>query len=129
MASPLPSNAIATFTVPGEYSVDSLGNPVAGTTEVTIKIYLKNDGKAQQQQFAGTDNTVRVMGRCIDPIQLPAGVLPGAIAQCTISTPVATLSGQLKLDPSIPSAFGVDAILGQKLVGEFRQFTSYGDAA
>jgi hypothetical protein len=129
MSSPLSPNAVATFNVPGAFGTDSLGNPVAAATQETVTLSLRGDGDADNAQFAGTDNKIRVKGRCIDPIKLPDGVLPGAIAQCTISTNIATLTGELKLDPVIPSAYGVDEILGQEIRGEFRQFTSYGGAA
>lgn len=128
-ASPLASNAVAIFKVPGEYSIDSLGNKVASSTEVSVKLFLRGDGRAQEQKSAGTDNTVRVTGRCVEPLRLPDGILPGAVAQCTISTPTASLSGELKLDPSIPGAYRVEEIIGQKINGEFRQLTTYGGVA
>lgn len=123
--SPLSANAIAVFRVPGAYGVDSLGNKVATSEEVSVHLFLRGDGRAQDQQAAGTDNTIRVTGRCIDPMRLPDGVLPGAIAQCTISTSTASLVGELALNPSVPGAYGVEEIIGQKIVGEFRQFTTY----
>lgn len=114
-------NCTLIFEVQGSLSptFDEFGNPVVQTSnsaEFQGKASQKKDPRVSAQQ--GIDSTQTYMEiRLTEPIALPPEIKAGAIAKMT----VAGREGEFQLLPAIPSPYGVDEILGQKLSGYFTE--------
>lgn len=121
------ANAVLIFQLPIQViENDSLGNPQAITEDFAVHAYLKSaSSNTNINPFdAGQDNVIGVEGRCVEPASLPADIAPGARAIATIGG----IEGEFFLETSIPSAFGVDDLLGAKLKGRFVTSVTWGDA-
>lgn len=124
------ANATLTFQLPFETGqIDALGNPLAITQAFPVSAYLKdasgNRGSQRQGDFdGGLDSQVFIEGRCVSPASLPAEIVAGTHAIATIGG----VEGDFYLTATIPSAFGVDAILGTKIKGRFVARIVFGES-
>jgi len=118
-------NATLTFKVPGVITLDDSGNPSSVPTELIVKVSIKRDRK-QASEFlrlgTGAD-LVPVTGRCVDPLELPPGLVAGAVAIAQISDQ----SGEFILGGSIQSPYYPVTLLGQAIAGNFRSKKIWGD--
>lgn len=92
MASPFADwqNAALIFAVPtGNLTTDEMGNPVLETAPLVVTTKLKaltGAAAAKVMQYPGVDTTaIALIGRCIEPMILPANVLPENWADCSFS--------------------------------------------
>lgn len=112
------ANATLTFQLPTtEPSLtDQTGNVATETEPLTVTAYFASKTARldpETDNLADDLSRIRLEGRCITPSALPATILPGARAVAIVGG----VEGDFYLEGSIPSAFGVDAILGGKLRG------------
>jgi hypothetical protein len=66
---------------------------------------------------------IPLTGRCIEPLQLPPGLVGDSVAIALIGDQV----GEFILSGSIQSPYYPGTLLGQKLVGNFRLKKIWGD--
>ncbi|MDX2215516.1 MAG: hypothetical protein SFY66_19790 [Oculatellaceae cyanobacterium bins.114] len=141
MSSPFPPNATLTFQLPvsGE-TIDELGNAASTTEDLVLLCYLK-EGKNRTRtgdaldagEISRTPVDGRIVGRLVsgelqDLAELPPSLLPGAKATATIDRTGGNITGDFFLEASIPSAFGVDAVLGGKIRGYLVMAIAWGEA-
>ena len=122
------ANAVLIFQLPIQViENDALGNPQAITEDFVLKAYLKpaaSNTRNVNPFDAGQDNVTGVEGRCVEPTRLPADIVPGVKAIATIGG----VEGEFYLEATIPSAFGVDDVLGASLKGRFVTSVTWGEA-
>ena len=118
-------NATLTFKVPGAITLDPSGNPFSTSTQLIVKAMLTGD-RRQAANFlrmgTGVD-LIPLTGRCIEPLQLPPGLVADSVAIALIGDQV----GEFILSGSIQSPYYPGTLLGQKLVGNFRLKNIWGD--
>lgn len=136
-SNPLPPNATLIFQNPtGAIAQDRLGSFKATTEELTVRAYLRRDKRQPTQEVdLGTElSRVWVKGYIIEvvgsdpsaPQVLPAGIVPGVKAQCTL-TGAWSVKGDFFLQADTPSPFEVvEDILGQKLIGYISTTVAWG---
>jgi hypothetical protein len=131
-----PANATLTFQVPIAPSlgaVDGYGNPIATTQDLIVSAYLKEGTREQDGDLKDGNETIRVEleGRCISPEKLPLEVAIGSRADCEVRDAIGNVAmvGEFYLDASVPSAWGVDEVLGGKIRGYLITRIRWGTAA
>ncbi|MBW4648913.1 MAG: hypothetical protein KME06_09445 [Kastovskya adunca ATA6-11-RM4] len=79
-------NATLTFQVPtAQMGSDSRGNPVPVTESLTVHCYFKPDNRPRELFFPGIGEKEEPMiGYAVLPMQLPASIKDGAIAQAEV---------------------------------------------
>ncbi len=141
MSSPFPPNATLTFQLPvSNETIDALGNPTATTEDLIVVCYFKessSQGKGDDPLDGGEISRLsldgRIVGKLVNGVledlpELPASILPGAKATASIDRAGGNITGDFFLSAAIPSAFGVDAVLGGKIRGYLVTAIAWGDA-
>jgi hypothetical protein len=143
-------NATLLFQQPtGSSSPGTFGTPETATTPLICVAFLKpkntDQFRATDALPDGSQSTKTVEGFLLTPSLMPAGIQPGQVAVCTfwrvgpgftLQTTFAdaaalaayqaansariAVQGEFVYELNIPGQFGVEAILGDRLRGEFR---------
>lgn len=128
MASPFPPNATLTFLLRQEGSaehIDEQGNALYETSPITVQAYLRK-GDKQTTLDVSPDldiNKMSIQGRVVRVIDEQGNVsssldfdriVPGSKATISIN---GLPESEFYLQYEVPSAFGVDDLLGQKIKG------------
>lgn len=89
--------------------------PPSETDPVNVTVTLRTTSDPKVLNLVGADATkVALKGRCVDPMTLPSGIVPGASCALEMNGVI----GRFTLGPTWPSSVpAVEEALGQQIVG------------